>query len=138
MHAHGDRRAYVSALIAPSPIETLEWGVEHGLVTESELQQRTRELMDNPAGRSDALAEATRKVVAHPGYRDRIRKAVDKGNAALAQVERVRRFFIVERDFSQEHGELTPTMKLKRRAIEANYAEVFDRIYDEEGFALEP
>jgi long-chain acyl-CoA synthetase len=53
-------------------------------------------------------------------------------------VEKVRRFTILERDFSQEEGELTPTMKLKRKAVEEKFAELFDRIYAEDGFALEP
>ncbi|MFP6687034.1 MAG: long-chain fatty acid--CoA ligase [Polyangiaceae bacterium] len=138
VHAHGDRRAYVSAIIAPSPVETLEWGVEQGLVTEAELEQHTRELMDNPAGRSESLNTLSAKVVVHEAYRKRVAEAVARGNEDLARVERVRRFTILERDFSQEHGELTPTMKLKRRAIEEKFSELFDRIYDEDGFAIEP
>ena len=50
VHAHGDKRPYVSALVAPSPIETLELGVELGLVTGAELTERTQELMNNPTG----------------------------------------------------------------------------------------
>jgi len=138
VHAHGDKRPYISALLAPSPIETLELGVEHGLVSASELEERTKELMANPAGRSEALNEAMAKVVALEVFKDKARKAVAKGNDDLANVEKVRRFTILGRDFSQEHGELTPTMKLKRKEVETKFAELFDRIYDEEGFALEP
>ena len=138
VHAHGDKRAYVSALISPSPIETLELGVELGLVDSKELQQRTAELLANPTGRSRALNMATAKVVQHSEYVERVRQAVAKGNEVLAQVERVRRFKILERDFCQENGELTPTMKLKRKAIENNYRDVFDRLYDEPNFAVEP
>jgi long-chain acyl-CoA synthetase len=138
VHAHGDKRPYVSALLAPSPIETLEFGVERGLVTKSELDERTEELMQNPAGRSDALNQATAKVIAHPDFVARAKEAVRRGNVNLSHVEKVKRFTILERDFSQEHGELTPTMKLKRKAIEDKFAELFTRIYDESGFALEP
>jgi long-chain acyl-CoA synthetase len=138
VHAHGDRRPYVSALIAPSPIETLELGVSAGVVTESELAERTAELMKNPSGRSAALEAAMARVTKLPAFRERIQAAVRKGNRDLAQVEQVRRFTILDRDFSQEHGELTPTMKLKRKTVETEFQSLFDRVYDEDGFALEP
>lgn len=138
VHAHGDKRSYVSALIAPSPIETLEWGLARGLCSKEEIQQHTAELMENPAGRSAALNAAMAKVVVHPDFRERMRRAVREGNTKLAGVEQVRRFVILDRDFSQESGELTPTMKVKRKEVEKAYAERFDRIYGEKGFALEP
>jgi long-chain acyl-CoA synthetase len=138
VHAHGDRRNYVAAIVAPSPIETLEWGLPRGLCTQAELDARTAELLANPAGRSTALNTAMAKVVAHPEFKKRIRQAVARGNKQLAQVEQVRRFVILERDFSQEHDELTPTLKLKRKSVEQKYSSTFDGIYNEDGFALEP
>jgi long-chain acyl-CoA synthetase len=137
VHAHGDRRAYVAALVAPSPLETLAWGAERGLVSQGELEARTRELVASPSARSEALGRALATVVEHADYRGRMREAVRRGNAELAQVERVRRFVILDRDFSQEQGELTPTMKLKRKSVETKYAALFDRVYAEDGFALE-
>ena len=128
----------MSAIVAPSPIETLEWGVDRGLCTTEEIQKRTAELMENPAGRSAGLNAAMAKVVVHPDFRERMRKAVREGNTKLAAVEQVRRFVILDRDFSQESGELTPTMKVKRKEVETSYAALFDRMYAEKGFALEP
>ncbi len=138
VHAHGDRRNYVAALIAPSPIETLELGVALGVVSNDELAARANELLHNPSGRSAALDEAMAKVVARPELREKIRAAVKSGNRELAHVEQVRRFVVLDRDFSQERGELTPTMKLKRKAVETAFAATFERIYGEDGFALEP
>jgi long-chain acyl-CoA synthetase len=138
VHAHGDRRAYVSAIVAPSPIETLELGAKLGLIATSEVEERTKELINSPSSRSEALERAMAKVVARSEFRDRVREAVRSGNRELAKVEQVRRFVILERDFSQEHGELTPTMKLKRKEVETKFAELLDRIYSEDGFALEP
>ncbi|AKF08585.1 AMP-dependent synthetase/ligase [Sandaracinus amylolyticus] len=138
VHAHGDRRNYVAAIVAPSPIETLEWGIPRGLCTKEELDARQKELMANPSGRTEALNLAMAKVVAHPEFRERIRAAVRRGNEHLARVEQVRRFVILDRDFSQEQGELTPTMKVKRKEVEAKYASLLDRAYTEDGFALEP
>lgn len=138
VHAHGDKRPYITAVVAPSPIETLELGVSLGLVTGAELDERTAELMQNPSGRSEALEKTMGRVVDQKPFREALVAAVRAGNKQLAGVEQVRRFSILERDFSQEHGELTPTMKLKRKAVEDKYAALFDRIYAEDGFALEP
>jgi len=50
-------------------------------------------------------------------------------------VESVRRFVVLDRDFSVEAGEMTPTLKMRRREIEQKYKNTFDRMYNEEGFA---
>ena len=115
VHAHGDRRPYVSCIIAPSPVETLEWGVAHGTTQPAEAQKFVQELMANPAARSAALNAAMAKVIAHPEFAEQIKAAVQRGNDKLANVEKVKRFMILDRDFSQEAGELTPTMKVKRK-----------------------
>lgn len=137
VHAHGDRRAFICALLAPSPIETLEWGRKNGILDADLVKALEQELLANPSGRSDALASAMAKVVAEPRFVELFREPVQKGNRNLARVERVRRFFVLDRDFSQEGGELTPTMKMKRKAIETQYAEQFDRIYEDPDFGLD-
>lgn len=134
VHAHGDRRPFVAALIAPSPLETLSLGVDLGLVTRDELERRTAELLASPTSRTPELETSMRKVVTHPELTRRLSDAVRRGNQKLAQVEQVRRFAILERDFSQERGELTPTMKLKRKAIEGSHQATLDRLYDDPTF----
>ena len=106
-------------------------------MTEEELRRHADELLANPASRSAALEQAMRKVVTHADFEERIRAAVDAGNKQLAQVEKVKRFAILDRDFSQEHGELTPTLKVKRKTVETKFAELFDRLYREGGFGLD-
>ncbi|HRG95308.1 MAG TPA: long-chain fatty acid--CoA ligase [Polyangiaceae bacterium] len=138
VHAHGDGRRFVSALLTPSALETLEWGAERGLVTREEITARTEELLANPAGRTPALEAATARVTAHPEFQERMREAVARGNRALAQVERVKRFVVLGREFSQERGELTPTMKVKRKAIERAFAAELDRLYTEADAGLTP
>lgn len=138
VHAHGDRRAYCTALLAPSPIETLELGVAHGLVTKDELAARTAELMANPTGRTAALETAMARVTSHPEFVKRMRDAVARGNLKLAHVEQVRKFVILDRDFSQERGELTPTMKVRRKELETQHQPTFDRLYDDATFGHEP
>ena len=134
VHAHGDRRPFVAALIAPSPLETLSLGVDLGLVTKDELERRTVELLAAPTSRTPELEASMRKVVTHPELTRRLTEAVRRGNTKLAQVEQVRRFAILERDFSQERGELTPTMKLKRKEIETAHQATLDRLYDDPAF----
>lgn len=138
VHAHGDRRAFVVALVAPSPIETLELGVARGLVTRQELEERTRELMAHPTGRSSALEAAIARVTGHPDFVRVMRAAVARGNAKLSQVEQVKRFAILDRDFSQERGEMTPTMKIKRKDVERVHGAIIERLYDDPAFGWEP
>lgn len=138
VHAHADGRKYVAALVVPGPLETLTFGLHRGLVDKATVDRLSAELIANPAERSDALCAAMKPIVALPEYRDRIRAAVARGNAKLSHVEQVKRFALLDRDFSQVGGELTPTMKLRRKAVEQKYADVIDRIYDEEGFGLVP
>jgi len=137
IHAHGDRRPYVSALVAPSPLETLEWGREHGILGPEAVTELSAELMANPAARSEALGRAMAAVVADRRFRELFVEPARRGNRELARVERVRRIAILDRDFSQEGGEMTPTMKMKRKAIEEKYADLFDRIYEDPDFGLE-
>lgn len=134
VHAHGDRRPYVVALLAPSPLETLALGVELSLISRDELARRTAELLAAPTSRSPELEADMRKVVVHKELTRRLTDAVRRGNQKLAQVEQVRRFAILDRDFSQEHGELTPTMKLKRKAIESHHQATLDRLYEDPTF----
>ncbi len=136
VHAHGDRRPYVSALIAPSPLETLEWGAGNGVLDPEEAAALGRELQADPASRSEALGQAMAKVVAESEFRDLFVEPVRRGNRDLARVEKVRRFFLLGRDLSQEAGEMTPTMKMKRKVIEEAYAEQFDRLYAGDDFAV--
>ncbi len=137
VHAHGDRRNYISALIAPSPLETLAWGAERGLLSARELAEREAELQANPTARSKALEQAMGKVAASEDFQRLFLEPVRAGNRELARVERIRRFVVLDRDFSAEGGELTPTMKMKRKAIEEKYAAIFDRIYDDDSYAID-
>jgi long-chain acyl-CoA synthetase len=136
VYAHGDRRPYVIAIVAPSPLETLAWGEARGLVAAAEVASLTRALLENPTGRSPALNAAMARIVADPAFGDRIRQAVRRGNEQLAHVEHVRRVAVLDRDFSQETGELTPTMKLKRKAVAELHGALIDAVYAGGGLAV--
>ena len=59
------------------------------------------------------------------------RQAIDELNRDLARVETVKKFAIVPRPFSIEHGELTPTLKVKRKHVSENFSEQIEAMYRE-------
>ena len=102
---YGDRRPYPVALITLDPEAILPWAREHGL--------------------PDDLGELAR----HPDALALVREALDGANSQYAQVEQIKRFAILDHDFTQETGELTPTMKVKRNVVYDRYSGVFDELY---------
>ena len=62
--------------------------------------------------------------------RAEVQKAIDEVNALVGPVEQIKRFEILDHDLSQETGELTPTLKVKRNVVHEKYADLVDRIFD--------
>jgi len=102
---YGDRRPYPVALITLDEDEILPWAREQGLPDDI-----------------GALAGEAR-------VRELIQSELDRANARYAQVEQIKKFTILDHDLSQESGELTPTLKVKRNVISERYAEVFAALY---------
>ncbi|MGD8898248.1 MAG: hypothetical protein PVJ73_19625, partial [Acidobacteriota bacterium] len=50
--------------------------------------------------------------------------------AAIAKYEKIKKITVLPNEFSQETGELTPTLKVKRRVIAQKYAELIERMYE--------
>ena len=65
--------------------------------------------------------------------RAEVQEAIDAANSELANVEQVKRFAILPRRLSQEEGELTPTMKVKREQVQESFAELIDSLYEDDG-----
>ena len=61
----------------------------------------------------------------------RLRTVVDETNQQFAQIEQIKKFTVLDRDLSQERGELTPTMKVKRRRVYENHRDRFEALYDD-------
>jgi len=64
-----------------------------------------------------------------PSVEAEVKKAVARVNRKLAPFEQIRRFRILERDFSIESGELTPTMKVRRNRVLENHRDLVSELY---------
>jgi long-chain acyl-CoA synthetase len=62
-----------------------------------------------------------------------IQKAIDTANQDLANIEQVKKFKVLPRELSQEEGELTPTLKVKREKVYENFKDEIDALYDGDG-----
>jgi long-chain acyl-CoA synthetase len=58
-----------------------------------------------------------------------VQEIVDEVNRDRVRVEQIKRFAILPRDFSQEEGELTPTLKLRRKIVQEHFASEIEQLY---------
>jgi len=72
------------------------------------------------------------EIAASPAVRAKVQAAVDQLNSTLSSYETIKRFTILPRDFTQETGELTPTLKVKRKVCIARYKAQIDAMYADE------
>jgi long-chain acyl-CoA synthetase len=108
----GDRHKFISVIVSPNFTALEEWAHHHGI----EAKDRAELVADS---RVLALyAEIVREV-----------------NGSLANFESLKRFRVVADEWSEASGELTPSMKLKRRVITSRYAALIDAIYEDEATA---
>ena len=78
-------------------------------------------------GADDASPAA---LAANEAVRAEIQSCVDDTNKRFARIEQVKRWEILERDLSQDEGELTPSLKVKRNVVYERYADHFKALYD--------
>jgi long-chain acyl-CoA synthetase len=102
---YGDRRPYPVAVVTLDPEAVVPWARERG------------------------LPEDLGALARHPQVRGLVQQALDAANRRYARVEQVKRFAILDHDLSEEAGELTPTMKVRRNVVYDRYAGVFDDLY---------
>ncbi|MEI7671913.1 MAG: long-chain fatty acid--CoA ligase, partial [Deltaproteobacteria bacterium] len=109
---HGDRRNYLTALITLNEAEirlknsSMSLRIFHGMSMES--------------------------IAVHSDIRRIVAEHIATVNARLAPHEAIRRFAILSNDFTETAGELTPTLKIRRREITRRYQSLLDRLYDKE------
>ena len=104
----GDRRKYITALVVPNFDSLKRWAQQNGIDAQDNVS-----LLDNE------------KVQKH--Y-DAIIADVNRGRG---RVEQIKRFCLLKEPFSAEKGEVTPTLKIKRKAVQQNYSDLIEGMYKE-------
>ena len=79
----------------------------------------------------NGLDYSIESMASDPKVIDAIQKQVDKANSQVAQVQQVKKFVVLEREWTDSSGELTPTLKLKRNVIAEMYSEEIESMYEE-------
>jgi long-chain acyl-CoA synthetase len=108
----GDKRKFASMVISPNFAALEQWAKTNGISFSNHEQ-----LVENP------------QVIAE------YKRIVDKVNATLAPYETIKRFHLVPEEWTLETGEMTPSMKLKRRVINSKYRSVIEELYVDEATA---
>ena len=102
----GDKRPYIVGLVVPDPEWTKEWAQANGKAAAA------------PAALRD-----------DPEYLKAIGAAVDRVNAGLSVIEKVRRFILADQPFTVENEQLTPSIKIRRHVIKEAYGDRLDALY---------
>ena len=66
----------------------------------------------------------------HPDVHALVQGIVDEVNAPHSRFEQIKRFIVLPRDFSMEEGEVTPTLKLRRKICQEHFAAEIERLYE--------
>jgi long-chain acyl-CoA synthetase len=103
----GNKRHFAAALIVPRLEPLSAWAKENGITV-----SRPEELL------------------ARPEVLSRYEQVVNEMTPHLAQFEKIKRLALLPKEFTLEAGELTPTLKVKRKVIEEKYRDVIDRLYE--------
>ena len=106
---YGDRRKYLTALLTLSPEEIGNWAAQKGI----------------PEKDPEALSK-------RPEVERLMQEWVDEVNRGLAPFEQVKKFVLLGKDFSQETGELTPTLKVRRKVVIEKYGRLLDALYEKD------
>jgi long-chain acyl-CoA synthetase len=103
---YGDRKPYPVALITLNADELGKFAREHGIIA------------TDPA-----------VVVKHPAVIERVGRTVEEKNSQLQSYAKIKKFTVLPVDFSQEGGELTPTLKVKRKIVSNKYLTMIEELY---------
>ncbi len=103
----GDAKPYIAVLVAVDPETLAQWKADNGKPETATMA----ELRDDPALRAE------------------IQSAVDDANKAVSQAEAIKKFVILDEDFSEAGGQLTPTLKVRRNVVMEKYASQVAALY---------
>ena len=104
--AVGDRRPFITALIGLDAEVMPAWAAQRGIETAS-----------------------TAQLAHHPAVVAEVRRAVEHANTQVSRAEQIRRFSILDSEWTPSSGELTPTLKMRRQVVLERYAEQIEGMY---------
>jgi long-chain acyl-CoA synthetase len=103
---YGDRRPYPVALVTVNPEELQKFARDQGILT------------DDPA-----------QLAKHPKIVERVGRTIEEKNSQLQSYAKIKKFTVLPSDFSQDGGELTPTLKVKRKVVSEKYRDRIEELY---------
>jgi len=103
---HGDQRKFVVALVTLSIENARQWATEQGIAEDEPLHS-------------------------HPKMKAQIQQVIDVLNSKHASYATIKKFAILEHDFAQERGDLTPTLKVKRKVVTERHKKLLDSFYED-------
>jgi long-chain acyl-CoA synthetase len=103
----GDRRRFLSALLVPALEPLMDFAEREGLGS-------------TPA-----------EVIANPRVQQEFADLITEANTRLASFEQIKKFRVVDHEFTLDDGQLTPSLKVRRRVVNDMYAELIDSMYEE-------
>ncbi|MYW65879.1 AMP-binding protein [Streptomyces sp. SID8379] len=103
----GDNRSYVGALITLEPESVAHWLNVRKMPADTPMSE----------------------IIADPRIVADVQKAVDYANEAVSRAESIRKFKLVEGEFTEDNGLLTPSLKIKRQAVTAAYEREIEELY---------
>ena len=105
---HGDRRPYPVALITLDPEMLPTWLANNGLPDDMSLKD----------------------AAANPKVREEVQRAIDIANKSVSRAESIRKFTILDTEWTEASGHLTPKLSIKRNVIMQDFADAVDELYD--------
>ncbi len=120
----GNDKKFVSALIQPNYKELLEFARQNNI----EFNQEVTVYGQDQAG-EEVPIYVDPSLLKNDKIRQLIQEEVDKANGHFNDFEQVKKFYLIENAISQDRGELTPTLKVKRNIILQNYASGVEEMY---------
>jgi long-chain acyl-CoA synthetase len=103
---HAEGRNYATALVTLDPESVAQWAAAHG-IPETDFARLTR----------------------NPGLHSYVRACIDQVNSRLNRWETIKDFRILDRDLTVEDGEITPSMKVRRKVVEERFRTLLDDMY---------
>ncbi len=105
---YGDRRPYLTAVLTLDLEETRRYAEAHGIA-----------------------AETSQELAVQPQIKQLVTERIHTLNAQLASYETIKKFVLAPTDFTTESGELTPTLKVKRKVVTEKYHALIEQLYEE-------